>query len=46
MSVVKGLTQKSEKFEKEVGSLISDSVCNARTVKSFGNNKMFLSRFN
>lgn len=37
MSILKGMSQKSEKFEKAVGSMISDSVCNIRTVKSFGN---------
>jgi len=37
MAVMKGMTAKSEKFEKAVGSLISDTVCNIRTVKSFGN---------
>ncbi len=37
MKVVKGMSEKSEKYEKAVGSMISDSVCNIRTVKSFGN---------
>ena len=46
MSMVKNLTQKSSKYEKEVGSLISDSVCNARTLKSFGNDELFAERFN
>ena len=46
MALLKNLTQKSEKFEKAVGSLISDSVCNIRTVKSFGQDQLFLARFN
>lgn len=37
MKLVKSLGEKSEKYEKAVGSMISDSVCNIRTVKSFGN---------
>lgn len=37
MKLVKSLSEKSEKYEKAVGSMISDSVCNIRTVKSFGN---------
>lgn len=36
MSVLKGMSQKSESSEKAAGSLISDTVCNIRTVKSFG----------
>ena len=46
MSMIKNLSQKSSKYEKEIGSLISDSVCNARTLKSFGNNDLFAGRFN
>lgn len=42
MQILKGMTSKSEKFEKAIGSMISDTVCNVRTVKSFGNNKAFL----
>lgn len=37
MRVVKSMGEKSEKYEKAVGSMVSDSVCNIRTVKSFGN---------
>lgn len=37
MSILKSMSQKSEKFEKAIGSMISDTVCNMRTVKSFGN---------
>ena len=45
MQVLKGMSQKSEKFEKAAGSMISDTVCNIRTVKSFGNEALFLKTF-
>ena len=38
MKLLKRLTSKTEETEKFIGSLISDSVVNMRTVKSFGNN--------
>ena len=45
MKVLKGMSEKSEKFEKAAGSMISDTVCNIRTVKSFGNDQLFLDIF-
>ncbi len=38
MKLIKRLTSKTEETSKFIGSLISDSVVNMRTVKSFGNN--------
>lgn len=46
MKVVKAMHEKSEKFEKSAGALISDTVCSARTVKSFGNDLAFINIFN
>jgi ATP-binding cassette subfamily B (MDR/TAP) protein 1 len=45
MKVMKSMSIKSEKFEKYVGSMISDTVCNIRTVKSFGNERVFMDIF-
>jgi ATP-binding cassette subfamily B (MDR/TAP) protein 1 len=45
MKVMKSMSMKSEKFEKYVGSMISDTVCNIRTVKSFGNEDVFMNIF-
>jgi len=39
-------TSKSQEAEKFLGSLMSDSVCNIRTVKSMGRPKAFLDTFN
>ena len=41
MKVVMKFTIKSQDTEKFLGSLMSDSVCNMRTVKSFGHPKAF-----
>lgn len=38
VSIVKRIASKSERSEKLIGSLISDTVTNIRTVKSFGRN--------
>lgn len=46
MALLKNLTKKAEQHEKEIGTLISDTVTNVRTVKSFGNEKLFCSKFN
>ncbi len=45
MAVIKKMTSKTEETEKFIGSLISDTVVNIRTVKSFGNNKLFLDKY-
>jgi ABC-type bacteriocin/lantibiotic exporter with double-glycine peptidase domain len=45
MALMKKLTSKSEEGEKFLGSLISDTVCNIRTVKSFGNPLNFIKIF-
>lgn len=45
MSVVKRMATKSEKSEKLIGSLISDTVSNIRTVKSFGRIAYFIEKF-
>lgn len=45
MSVILKFTTKSQETEKFLGSLMSDSVCNIRTVKSLGRPKSFLSKF-
>lgn len=45
MAVLKKLTSKTEETEKLIGSLISDTVVNIRTVKSFGNNQLFLQKY-
>lgn len=45
ISVVKSLTRKSEKSEKFIGCLISDTVSNIRTVKSFGRAAFFINKF-
>ena len=37
MAVLKKMSKKAEEHEKAIGTLISDSVSNIRTVKSFGN---------
>ena len=45
MKLLKRLTSKTEETEKFIGSLISDSVVNMRTVKSFGNNEIFIQKY-
>ena len=45
ISVVKRMASKSERSEKFIGSLISDTVSNIRTVKSFGRSKSFILKF-
>lgn len=45
MAIIKRMTSQSEESEKFLGSLISDTVCNIRTVKSFGNPKNFKNKF-
>jgi ATP-binding cassette, subfamily B (MDR/TAP), member 1 len=45
MKVVMRFTTKNQDTEKFLGSLMSDSVCNIRTVKSFGHPKVFLDKF-
>jgi ABC-type multidrug transport system fused ATPase/permease subunit len=42
MSVIKRMATKSERSEKFIGSLISDTVSNIRTVKSFGRTTYFI----
>lgn len=39
MSFVKRLASSSQETEKQLGSIISDTVCNIRTVKSFGHDE-------
>jgi ABC-type multidrug transport system fused ATPase/permease subunit len=46
MKVIMKFTAKSQETEKYLGSLMSDSVCNVRTVKSMGRPKAFLDAFN
>jgi len=41
MKLIMKYTTKSQETEKFLGSLMSDSVCNMRTVKSFGHPKTF-----
>ena len=45
MKVIMKFTTKSQETEKFLGSLMSDSVCNMRTVKSFGHPKTFIDKF-
>jgi ATP-binding cassette, subfamily B (MDR/TAP), member 1 len=45
MKIILKFTTKSQETEKFLGSLMSDSVCNVRTVKSLGRPKSFLSKF-
>jgi ABC-type bacteriocin/lantibiotic exporter with double-glycine peptidase domain len=42
MSIFKRMATKSERSEKLIGSLISDTVSNIRTVKSFGRSAYFI----
>jgi ABC-type multidrug transport system fused ATPase/permease subunit len=42
VSVTKRMASKSERSEKLIGSLISDTVSNIRTVKSFGRSTYFI----
>lgn len=46
MKVIMKFTSKAQEGEKFLGSLMSDSVCNIRTVKSMGRPKSFLDAFN
>lgn len=45
MKVIMKFTSISQETEKFLGSLMSDSVCNIRTVKSLGRPKAFLQKF-
>jgi ABC-type bacteriocin/lantibiotic exporter with double-glycine peptidase domain len=45
MAIIKRMNTKSEKSEKFIGSLISDTVSNIRTVKSFGKISFFIKKF-
>ena len=45
MKVIMKFTTKSQDTEKFLGSLMSDSVCNMRTVKSFGHPQTFHDKF-
>lgn len=45
MKVIMRFTSKSQETEKFLGSLMSDSVCNIRTVKSLGRPKAFEAKF-
>lgn len=44
-AIVKRISTKSERSEKFIGSLISDTVSNIRTVKSFGKSSFFINKF-
>lgn len=45
MKIIMKFTTKSQETEKFLGSLMSDSVCNMRTVKSFGHPTTFINKF-
>jgi ATP-binding cassette, subfamily B (MDR/TAP), member 1 len=45
MNRVKAFTSKNESSEKFIGSIISDTINNIRTVKSFANNKAFFGKY-
>lgn len=45
MKVIMRFLQKNQDTEKFLGSLMSDSVCNMRTVKAFGHPKTFLADY-